>query len=158
MRSVSYAIAVIALAGMSSGCSEYYENRVDRLYAQCGAPDLAQEEVTKCSERVTRLQASYPSPRLDELQRQLEGQVGDARSADLGSSRIGEVAGSDAEGERGYGEESYGESDFGGLPASPDVYGTSEGDAGYDEQLEPYSETMLPPEPQEPNNPDEQQR
>lgn len=159
MRSLCDGVAIIVLAGFLSACTEYYENRIDRLYTECDSRDLPPEAVNSCLERVARVQAAHPSPRLVALQRQLERQ---SEVADTYRGKDAEeTVGANADGENspdGYGEGDQGGSDIGEMLASPDSDvgpGLGEDFSGYEDSLEPGPDRMPPSEPQEPMDPDE---
>lgn len=155
MRSLCHGVAIIVLAGFSSACTEYYENRIDRLYTECDARDLSPEAVNSCLERVARVQAEHPSPRLVALQAQLERQSGGEAPTTRDAE---ETVGTNADARGGDGEGDQGGSDIGEMPASPDSDvgpGLSEDFSGYEDSLEPGPDRMPPSEPQEPTDPDE---
>ena len=154
MRLATHAVATIAVLAMTAGCSEYYEYRIDRLYAQCGLGELSEERLNDCAIRVTRLQATYPSPRLDALRKQLELQAGAGPYAE-GGKNDEFVESSPQEVAPGYDEGITGEGDYGGPLTDPSLMDQGDDYSASDEQLEPLPDPVPPSEPQEPMDPDE---
>ena len=133
MRGLRF-LTILVIAAATSGCQQYYEGRIDRLYARCGVAQMSPNALEECLDQTQKLAVTYPSPRLDTLLAQLERsaepppppvQVGDNQSN----------AGSDNS-----------------LDAGREGY-DGEMEAG-DEPFQPDYEMVPPREPEPPSDPD----
>lgn len=127
---------IVAIAAGTTGCQQYYEDRIDKLYARCDVPQMPPHALEECLDQTHKLAAAYSSPRLDSLLQKLE------QSAEPAPDQPKRV---------GHNEEDVGQgADDNGLAgenADADAYGD-------EPPFQPDYDTVPPREPEQPPDPD----
>jgi hypothetical protein len=149
---------VVVLAAMTIGCSDYYEWRIDRLYAECANQDLTAAAVDDCLKRTAQLETAYGSPRLAALRQRLEAYVSAQMAREIESNTPVDPtlgAGSDILGGATVADEYSIYPDYGEPLSDTGLVDT--GDVGIDFDdfpFAPESDSIPVSEPQEPLEPD----
>lgn len=138
MRGLRFLI-ILAIGAATSGCQQYYEGRIDKLYTRCDVPQMPPLALQECLDQTRKLAATYSSPRLDallaQLERSTEPPAPPPAQVRPNEEEIGQNEGNDDPG-AGRGDDRQGEDGYGEEPFQPD----------YD--------SVPPPEPEQPPDPD----